>query len=417
MIKSNRFSLNVILVCTGVVVLSLAFFDTDVATLVQANSSRGLGNIYLRAEVDAAIRKVQILEGDVVPANKVLITFNDDETKAELSKQRLDHALALAMAGFASGAFPTKNLPAIFLTEPFAAVYSRELDADRSRRTLFDSKMQLTQAKMDASQKEIATIKPRLDILEQSNFIQAKELDAMAKLVEQGLEPNSELRKAQQSKLNLENQWQELLAKQTSLTSDFFRLTLERQQLKSEFESMLSDDAAAFSADALRFSELVANIESRLRKYQVVSSVPGRVTKLAHLNPGEAFRAGEVLVELAPSEGAVLFEGKVNPKDISKVRQGMPAKVVILTYNRYEVKPLTGHVSFVSPSAMTDKDGNEFYVVRVTPSEQEVSTFKGMEPLGLGLSAEVSISAGKRSVLSFLLSPLLQESEKIFRER
>ena len=74
-------------------------------------------------------------------------------------------------------------------------------------------------------------------------------------------------------------------------------------------------------------------------------------------------------------------------------------------------------MSFVSPSAVADKDGKDYYLVRVTPEAQTVETPIGVEPLGLGLTAEVSISAGKRSVLSFLLSPLLKESEKAFRER
>ena len=76
-----------------------------------------------------------------------------------------------------------------------------------------------------------------------------------------------------------------------------------------------------------------------------------------------------------------------------------------------------GRDRLVSPSAVADKDGKDYYLVRVTPEAQTVETPIGVEPLGLGLTAEVSISAGKRSVLSFLLSPLLKESEKAFRER
>jgi len=417
MSNSNKAAVTAITLCAAVVVLSLGYFDTDVATLVQARSSRGLGNVYLRAEVDGSIRKIKAAEGDQIQAQQNLIELNDDEPRAELGKLRLEQARAIFRAGLASGAMSAQSRPNAYKGGPFDAVFIKEFEADRLRRALFASKIDLINARIDGAEKEISSFKPRLQILIESNRIQAKELDAMIKLVDQGLESNSELRKSQQAKLAMENQLQELIAKETVLRSELNKQNFEKQQLQSEFTSKLADEAAEYSSEALRLGELIANLESKLQKFLISSSTPGRITKLSHLNSGEAFRAGEVLVEIAPSMGDVVFEGRVAPQDISVVRSGMPARIVISTYNRHEVKPLRGQVSFVSPSAVADKEGKDYYLVRVTPEAQTVETPIGVEPLGLGLTAEVSISAGKRSVLSFLLSPLLKESEKAFRER
>lgn len=104
MSKSNKAAVTAITLCATVVVLSLGYFDTDVATLVQARSSRGLGNIYLRAEVDGSIRKIKAAEGDQIEAQQNLIELNDDEPRAELGKLRLEQARAIFRSGLASGA-------------------------------------------------------------------------------------------------------------------------------------------------------------------------------------------------------------------------------------------------------------------------------------------------------------------------
>ena len=415
--KNQKAALFTICLSVAVVILSLGFFDADVATLVQARSARGLGNVYVRAEVDSSIKRVMVKEGQEVSEQQLLIELNDVEPKADLAKLRLEHARAIFRAGLSGGTLTAQSRAPVYSGGAFDAVFLIELEADRLRKSLHASKVDLINARLEGAEKEILSIKPRIEILNESIRLQSTELDAVIKLVDQGLEPNSELRRVKQSKLGMENQLQELLAKETMLISELRRQSFEKQQLQSEFISKLADEAAEYSSESLRISELISNLESRLQKFKILSSAAGHITKLSHINGGEAVRAGEVLAEIAPSAGDVIFEGRVSPQDISAVREGMPARIVISTYNRHEVKPLQGKVLFVSPSAMSDKEGRDYYLVRVKPHAQSVETPFGSEPLGLGLTAEVSISAGKRSVLAFLLAPLLKESEKAFTER
>ncbi len=307
------------LFAVGLVVLIavLAVFDADVATQVQGQSVRGLGNFMLRTEVDGFIRKVDAVEGQELANGQVIFSLNPQELDAELAATEAD------LAG---------------------------------------TQMQLVSRQM-------------------SKKLQQEELDAVKQLVVQGLEPGKELRKAQMDMNLVQNQIIEQEAK---------LLTLSAQKNK---------------------------IETRLAKYKISSPLAGRLVKLHKFNIGDVLKAGDVLAEIAPNDGDLNFEAKVQPPDISMVKVGNSARITLTAFNRYEVKPIVGKVTYVSSSSLVDSEGKSFFLARITPDVGYLDAVQKVSPLGVGMSAEISISSGSRSILAFLMSPLIRGANKTFTER
>ena len=99
------------------------------------------------------------------------------------------------------------------------------------------------------------------------------------------------------------------------------------------------------------------------------------------------------------------------------MRVGNDALIALSAFNRYEVVPFKGHVTYLSPASLVDANGDAYFIVRVTPTDLEALPSGVIAMLSVGQAAEISIKSSDRSVLAFLLGPLIRGSSQVFTER
>jgi multidrug efflux pump subunit AcrA (membrane-fusion protein) len=301
----------------AVLLMVLSLMDADIATQVQGQSIRGLGNFVLRTEVDGFIQRIHVKEGEPCDAGSLIFSLNAKEIEAELFS---------------------------------------------------------VQADMDGAQMQVNSLR-------ESEKVQQQELDAVSVMVQKGLEPAKELRRAQMDMNHLQNSIVELSAK---------LLSLQAQKEK---------------------------VQTRLMKYRIVGPMDGVLTRIHKFNAGDVVKSGDMLAEISPQEGDISFEAKISPSDISMVQIGNKARVTLTAFNRYEVKPLLGAVTYVSSSSMLDSEGKSYFLARVTPDAGQLNVLDKKNVINVGMTAEISIRSGTRSVLAFILSPLMRGSSNVFTQR
>jgi adhesin transport system membrane fusion protein len=129
-------------------------------------------------------------------------------------------------------------------------------------------------------------------------------------------------------------------------------------------------------------------------------------------------------MEIVPISPRVLVEARVKPADIGFVRVGQVAEVKLTAYDYTSYGSLRGTVSYISPDALGDTDpqrgtgpDNTYYRV-IIRTERTASLREKGKPLPVlpGMTATVDMRTGERSVLNFLLRPMLK-SKEAFRER
>jgi adhesin transport system membrane fusion protein len=142
----------------------------------------------------------------------------------------------------------------------------------------------------------------------------------------------------------------------------------------------------------------------------------GRVNRVLVTTVGGTVSAGMPVAEIVPSEETLYIEAAVRPQDIGNVRMGQKASVEITAYRSTVYGKLDGEVISISPDAvLNEKTGESFYTVEVRTSS--VLVHEGQKlPIGPGMIANVSLLGDKRSVLSYIFSPLTRVSEHAFRE-
>ena len=123
---------------------------------------------------------------------------------------------------------------------------------------------------------------------------------------------------------------------------------------------------------------------------------------------------GKDIVEIVPLDDQLMLEARVLPKDIAFIRPGQSAMVKFTAYDFSIYGGLAGKVEDISPDTVIDEKGNAFYIVKVRTNQPD---FGEKQPVIPGMTAEVDVLTGNKTVLSYLLKPVLKAKAYALRER
>ena len=140
----------------------------------------------------------------------------------------------------------------------------------------------------------------------------------------------------------------------------------------------------------------------------------GFVNRLYFNTLGGVIKAGEAVLEITPSEGPLAVEARVRPDDRASLRTGLPTRVMVGAYDYTVYGALEGKVVEVSSDTLPDEHGQRYYrvLVQTLPANGALSK----EIILPGMTASADVVVGQRSVLSYLLSPLLRFSARALSE-
>jgi adhesin transport system membrane fusion protein len=152
----------------------------------------------------------------------------------------------------------------------------------------------------------------------------------------------------------------------------------------------------------------------KVDKSQVKSPVRGRVQRLLANTVGGVVTPGKDILEIVPLDDQLVLEAKVLPKDIAFIHPGQHATVKFTAYDFSIYGGLDAKVENISPDTTVDEKGNAFYLVRVRTAKPN---FSEKMPIIPGMTAEVDILTGNKTVMSYLLKPVLKARAYALSER
>jgi adhesin transport system membrane fusion protein len=192
----------------------------------------------------------------------------------------------------------------------------------------------------------------------------------------------------------------------------------EAQRKMKETELSFRNEARKELAENLgrlnALNESAVALNDKVDKSQIKSPVRGRVQRVLVNTVGGVVQAGKDLVEIVPLDDKLVLEAKVNPRDIAFIHPGQSANVKFTAYDSSIYGGLEATVENISPDTVVDEKGNAFYLVRVQTKKPQLGESMPIIP---GMTAEVDVLTGKKSVLSYLLKPVLKVKQNALRER
>ncbi|MDO8701589.1 MAG: HlyD family type I secretion periplasmic adaptor subunit [Undibacterium sp.] len=185
-----------------------------------------------------------------------------------------------------------------------------------------------------------------------------------------------------------------------------------------EVELMVRNTASKELSETMaRLNSLIQSgtgLADKVKQSAIRSPVRGTVKRLLVNTVGGVVQPGRDIVEVVPLEGKLMLEAKVAPKDIAFLAPGQKAVVKFTAYDFSVYGGLDAKLEHIGADSVTDERGNTFYTVRVSTVNAVLS---GGQPIIPGMVAEVDIITGKKTILSYLLKPVLRARQSAFTER
>ena len=187
---------------------------------------------------------------------------------------------------------------------------------------------------------------------------------------------------------------------------------------RQDWRAKAGDELAVAQADMAARSTTTAALADRVRRSNVVSPVDGRVNRLMVSTVGSSITPGQPIVEVVPSNDALVVDALVTPRDIARVRVGQKARLNVSAYESAIYGSMDGRVITVSPDATIDeKTGESHYTVRVQADTSTLRDQGGNKlPITPGMMADVNLLGEKRSVMSYILTPITRLQDSALRE-
>lgn len=163
--------------------------------------------------------------------------------------------------------------------------------------------------------------------------------------------------------------------------------------------------------------EELTKATDKARRTEINSPIAGVVKSLKFHTIGAVVRPGEPIMEIVPSGENLVVEAKLDPRDVGYVRAGQLAQVKISTYDFVRYGSLDAKVILVSPDSSTTEDGKTYFQVIAQTTKNYLGADETDLPITPGMEATVDIHIGTKSVMHYLLKPVLKLREEAFRER
>jgi adhesin transport system membrane fusion protein len=242
------------------------------------------------------------------------------------------------------------------------------------------------------------------------------ELAAIRPLVERGIEPQLSLVRAQSAAAVAVSDAAAASAAVARAQAGVAEARSVVAQQRQDWRSQAANELAAARAELAARQRALPALADRVERTDVRAPLAGRINRVLVTTVGGSVGPGAPLVEIAPDRETLLVEAMILPKDIGTVRIGQRAKVDISAYDPAVYGSLNGRVMAISPDAVADeRSGQTFYIVQVRTDSDRTGTGRKLA-IGTGMTADISLLGDKRSVLSYLLTPITRLSERAFRE-
>jgi len=359
------------------------------------------------------VSEILVHEGQKVQAGQTLMRLSDVNANSNLSqgKSRLQ-SLKATQARLRAEAQGGSSLQ--FDDDIPVSMQMLEKNAFEERQSRIRSEQAALQQQINQRQAELKEAQARSQSLSTELNIAKQQTTMVENLLKKGAASQMEWLEAQSRTERLNTQFRDVVNTIPRLMSAQAESAARINESQSRFRAEARTELNQVSAEISRIQAGIRADSDRVSRTEVRAPSTGFVNRLMFNTIGGVVKPGEAVLEITPSEGPLAVEARVRPDDRASLRAGLSTRVMLGAYDYTVYGALRGEVVEVSSDTLPDENGQRYYrvVVETKPAQGPLA----QEVILPGMTASADVIVGKRSVLSYLLSPLLRFSSRAMRE-
>lgn len=361
------------------------------------------------------VREIMVAEGDTVSQNQVLIRLDETSSSARLGELRQKQSAftaeyeRLTVQAKLDPVINAKNVAAE--AAPFYQDQQQVLDIELKK---LNEQLRIRTQQTEQKKQALAEAMASRQKLKDALALAERELELTASLFKRRAVPELEF-------LRIKRVAQDLRGDSEIMSSTILRLEAE----VNEAQSLVDAEQSAFVAKALErkskvqaelsiIAESIKAAEDAVRRTELRAPVGGVINQLNVATLGQVVQSGTTIAEIVPEDDRLLIEARITPKDVAFVRPGLSAKIRLSAYDYTKFGILDGVVERIGADTITDENQETFY--RVIVATKESARLPEELVIIPGMIATVDVETGERTVLEYLLKPVLKIRDRALRE-
>jgi adhesin transport system membrane fusion protein len=366
------------------------------------------------------VKDIRVKVGDVVERDQVLMVIDDTRFVSSLKENETQMAALKAkiirLTAETNGeelAFPKE------MQEKYPQYVNSEKNLYESRKKELQVKLNILKDETDQRTQELEGAKQKKDQLQRSLDLVKKELNLTKPLVSQGAVSEVEVLRLERTVNDLAGELEQTELSIPKLEANLASSNKKKEELVLTFKTEALSDMNTVKAEYNKLNETNSAAADRVNRTIVRSPVHGTINQVKVTTIGGIVQPGQDLINIVPLGDTLLIEANIRPADIGFLRPGLDAVVKISAYDFSIYGGLKARVEHISADTIMDEKGNPFYQIRVRTTERSYLIGKHGEQLQIipGMSATVDILTGQKTVLEYLLKPIIKAKKNAMRER
>lgn len=364
------------------------------------------------------VEELLVGPGDVVKRDQVLmrlsdIQFSSEErgTEARFLGLEAKKARLNAEAGGEEFAMP----PEVSEQAPQIAANERALFESRQRE--LQNAYDILDDRIAKANAELAEVRAQINRLSSNRSSLRKELEITRDLVAKRAVPKLEELRLTRELNDISGQINAQSQRQKALQAEVQVAEGERASQLDKFRSQALGELNSVETEIASLRESLRSIGDRVSRREVRAPVDGVVNNIAVRTIGGVVEPAMQLVEIVPVDEELKIIARIQPNEIAFIRPGQPAKVKITAYDAQKYGSLDGELVRIGATSGRDQDGGTFFEIEVHTAKNFMGTAENPLPITPGMVADVEVITGKRTILDYLLKPVLRARDRAFTEQ
>jgi len=361
------------------------------------------------------VQEVLVREGQVVEKGDLLLRIDPTRFISTFRENRAEYLSLQARAARLQSL--TANTDLVFASDLIADapdIVNHERSLYESNRKELDEQLSIARSQLDQRSEELNEVRAKLTQVTRALELSTQELNVTKPLLASGAISEVEILRLEGDVSNARGEREQALSQESRLV-----LAVQESEGKLRETELLAsnkwrNELSEVLSKIASLSETSTGLADKIKYAEIRSPVRGTVQRVFTNTVGGVVQPGHEVVEMVPLDDQLLIEAKVSPKDIAFLHPGQEAIVKFTAYDFVVYGGLKGKVEHISPDTITDEKERTFYIVRV---RTERAGFDPSLPIMPGMMTQVDILTGKKTVLAYLLKPVLRAQQNAMTER
>ena len=314
----------------------------------------------------------------------------------------------------------TKSIPQFpdDLKNSASSLVKRQQDEYIGRLDSLINQIAIQARQIEQRVQEVAELHSKISTLKTSFDFAGQELELTRPLAAKNIVPKIELLKLERSVNEIEGELRAVRLLLPKLESSVEESILKRRETVLVYRTEARAQLNELQGTLSKINKAQIGAQDKVTKALITSPVVGTIKSVYINTLGGVVQPGETIIEIVPTEDKLLIEAKIKPQDIGFIYPGLAAVVKVTAYDFARYGGLTGTVEHISADTTQDEEGNSFYLIRVRTDASSIKN-KNNEEMAIipGMMTTVDVITGKRTILDYILNPILRAQQAALRER